>query len=159
MRKLVSILALLAGNALAQQEALQVSFAKVEDFADFGTVSWERERNQTELTEVLREMAAKLPPGQQLAIKVLDVNRAGELEWWWRPGDRLRVMRNVSWPMIEMEFSLTQGGQTLKAGKVRLADMSYLQSDHFSASQSRNEGWRYERRMLDRWFKETVLGK
>ena len=106
---------------------------------------------------MLQEVAAKLPAGQQLSIKVLDINLAGELEWVRRTADELRVMRNVSWPMIEFEYQLSENGQVLKADKVRLSDMSYLQDSFFSVAQSGT--WRYEQRMMDRWFKETVLGQ
>jgi Protein of unknown function (DUF3016) len=158
MRKIAWVLALVAGNALAQQDAVQVSFGKVEAFSDFGDSRWDRERNEREFAAMLREVAAKLPPGQQLSIKVLDVNLAGELEWIRAHADRLRVMRNITWPIMEFEFQLSQGTQVLKSGTVRLTDMAYLDSSHFSAAQDANGAFRYERRLLDRWFKATVLG-
>ncbi|MBN8504475.1 MAG: DUF3016 domain-containing protein [Burkholderiales bacterium] len=158
MRKFVLGLALLAGAATAQVGPVQIDFGKVEEFADFGDSRWDRERNQKDFEAMLREATAALPAGRQLSIKVLDVNLAGELEWWWSRADRLRVMRSVTWPMIEMEYALSEGGRTLKSGTVRLADMNYLQNDFFSVSQS-STAMRYERRLLDRWFKEQILGK
>ncbi len=158
MRKLfaTTLLALAAGLAQGA-DRVQVSFADTEKFADFGRSQWDRERNQKDFTQMLQELSAKLPANQQLSIKVLDVNLAGELEWVRRAADELRVMRNVTWPMIEFEYQLSENGKVLKAEKVRLADMSYLQDSFFSVNQSGS--WRYEQRMLDRWFKETVLGK
>lgn len=158
MRKFALIaLALAAGMAQAA-DRVQVSFAETDKFADFGRSQWDRERNQKDFAAMLQDVAAKLPANQQLSIKVLDVNLAGELEWVRRYADELRVMRNVSWPMIEFEYQLSENGQVLKADKVRLTDMSYLQDSFFTVGQT-SGAWRYEQRMLDRWFKETVLGK
>lgn len=158
MRTFVLGLALAWGAATAQSGSVQIDFGKVEDFADFGDSRWERERNQKDFEALLREATAGLPAGRQLSIKVLDVNLAGELEWWWSRADRLRVMRNVTWPMVEIEYRLSEGGHTIKSGSVRLADMNYLQNDFFSVSQS-STAMRYERRLLDRWVKEQILGK
>lgn len=158
MRKFLLGLALVAGAATAQVGPVQIDFGKVEEFADFGDSRWERERNQKDFEAMLREATAALPAGRQLSIKVLDVNLAGELEWWWSRADRLRVMRNVSWPMVEIEYQLLEGGRVLKSGTARLADMNYLQNDFFTASQS-GTALRYERRLLDRWFKEQILGQ
>ena len=156
MRKLfaTTLLALVAGIAQAA-DRVQVSFADTETFADFGRSTWDRERNQKEFAAMLQALEAKLPPNQSLRIKVLDVNLAGELEWVRRAADELRVLRNVTWPMIELEYQLTENGQVLKADKVRLSDMSYLQDSFFTVAQSGT--WRYEQRMLDRWFAEAVL--
>lgn len=158
MRKFLLGLALVAGAATAQVGPVQIDFGKVEEFADFGDSRWERERNQKDFEAMLREATAALPAGRRLSIKVLDVNLAGELEWWWSRADRLRVMRNVSWPMVEIEYQLLEGGRVLKSGTARLADMNYLQNDFFTASQS-GTALRYERRLLDRWFKEQILGQ
>ena len=158
MRKLFASTLLVLAAGLAQaSDRVQISFTDTEKFADFGRSQWDRERNQKDFAAMLQEVAAKLPAGQQLSIKVLDINLAGELEWVRRSADELRVMRNVSWPMIEFEYQLSENGQVLKADKVRLSDMSYLQDSFFSVAQSGT--WRYEQRMMDRWFKETVLGQ
>lgn len=150
-------LALVAGIAHAELPRAQISYTDTEKFADFGESRWERERNEKDFAAMLQELAAQLPPGQQLSVKVLDVNLAGEMEWWRRSADRLRVMRNVSWPVIEFEYQLSDGGRVIKSDKVRLSDMSYLQDSFFSVQQSGN--WRYERRMMDRWFKQTLLAR
>ena len=157
MRTLLAATLIVLATGLAQAgDRVQVSYADTEKFADFGRSQWDRERNQKEFSAMLQEVAEKLPPGQQLSIKVLDVNLAGELEWVRRSADELRVLRNVTWPMIEFEYQLSDNGRVLRSDKVRLSDMSYLQDSFFSGAQQ-STAWRYERRMLDRWFKEAVL--
>lgn len=156
MRKLfVTTVLALAATWAQGADRVQVSFADTETFADFGRSTWDRERNQKEFTALFQALEAKLPPGQSLRIKVLDVNLAGELEWVRRAAEELRVMRNVTWPMIELEYQLSENEQPIKGDKVRLSDMSYLQDSFFTVAQSGS--WRYEQRMLDRWFAETVL--
>jgi len=157
MRNLLAaaLLSLSAGFAQAG-DAMQISYADTAKFADFGRSQWDRERNQKEFSAMLQEVASKLPAHQQLSIKVLDVNLAGELEWVRRTADELRVMRNVTWPVIEFEYQLSENGRLLRSDKVRLSDMSYLQDSFFNGAQQ-STAWRYERRMLDRWFKDAVL--
>lgn len=159
MRKFwaIGVLALTVIGAQAD-ERVQVGYAKVDEFSDFGESRWDRERNQQEFTAIVQEAAAKLPIGQRLVVKVLDVNRAGELEWWRAGADRLRVLRNITWPKIELEYQILEGSRVVKEGTARLADIDYLQNNFFTAGQDSNSSWRYERRLLDRWFKETVLG-
>ncbi len=157
MRKLfASTLLVLAAGLVQASDRVQISYADTEKFADFGRSQWDRERNEKTFSAMLQEVAAKLPANQQLSIKVLDVNLAGELEWVRRAADELRVLRNVTWPTIEFEYQLSENGRVLKADKVRLSDMSYLQDSFFTVGQQ-STALRYEQRMLDRWFKETVL--
>ena len=58
-----------------------------------------RPTDEKDFAELLREVTAKLPAGQQLSIKVLDVNMAGELEWWRQATQRLRWIEPGSFKM------------------------------------------------------------
>lgn len=158
MRNLFASTLLVLAAGLAQAgDRVQVSFTDTEKFADFGRSLWDRERNQQELTALWQEVAAKLPAGQQLSIKVLDVNLAGELEWVRRATAELRVLRDVTWPRMEFEYQLSENGRVLKSDTVSLSDMGYLQNGFFSAEQQ-STPLRYERRMLDRWFRVAIEG-
>ncbi len=154
MRKLL-IATLLAFGVAASWAAdrVEVSYADTEKFADFGDSRWERERNQADFSAMLQVLAQRLPAGQQLKVKLLDVNLAGEMDWWRARGDRIRVLRNVTWPIIEFEYQLLEGGKTIRSDKVLISDMAYLQSSLFG--QNEMAGFGYERRMLDRWARDT----
>jgi Protein of unknown function (DUF3016) len=149
MRQLViaGVLSLILGPAAAS-DRVQVVFADTEKFADFGRSGWDREHNQKQLTALLEQALAGLP--QPVKVTVLDVNLAGELEWLRRSAQELRVLRSVTWPTIEFEYQL-QGQEPQKA---RISDMGYLDDSFFTAAQSR-DGLRYERRMIDRWVRDT----
>ena len=115
------------------------------------------EIEDSDLVTAFEEVAAKLPAGRQLSIKVLDVNLAGELEWVRRATSEIRVLRDVTWPMVEFEYTLSENGRVLKSDTVRLSDMGYLQGGFFTAAQQSTH-LRYERRMLDRWYRDTIEG-
>ena len=55
--------------------------------------------------------------------------------------------------MIALRYRVESLGKVLASGEARVDDKSYL--DHFNRY-SANESLRYEKRMLDDWFK-TVL--
>lgn len=160
MRKLFAstLLILAAGLAQAEEQRVQVHYVNTEKFADFGRSQWDRERNQQDFKALFEEVAAKLPAGRQLSIKVLDVNLAGELEWVRRATSEIRVLRDVTWPMVEFEYTLSENGRVLKSDTVRLSDMGYLQGGFFTAAQQSTH-LRYERRMLDRWYRGTIEGR
>jgi len=62
------------------------------------------------------------------------------------------------WPMVEFEYTLSENGRVLKSDTVRLSDMGYLQGGFFTAAQQSTH-LRYERRMLDRWYRDTIEGR
>ncbi len=154
MREL--IIALLLATSLGSTwsaDRVEVTYADTEKFADFGDSNWERERNQADFSAMLQVLAQRLPVSQQLKVKVLDVNLAGELDWWRVRGDRVRVLRNVTWPVVEFEYQVLEGGKLVKGDTVRVTDMAYLQSSLFNDKGL--TGFGYERRMLDHWARKT----
>jgi hypothetical protein len=59
----------------------------------------------------------------------------------------------VTWPMVDFEYQVIEGGRAVKSDKVSVSDMAYLQSSWFNERSS--EAFAYERRMLDRWARDT----
>jgi Protein of unknown function (DUF3016) len=150
---LLSVCLLTSGWVFAA-ERVEVSFVGTEQFADFGQTRWDRDRNEKALAEMFQRAGQALPVGQQLSIKVIDVNLAGDLDWWRSRDDRVRVMRNVTWPSLVFEYRLSEAGQVLKADTVRLTDMAYLQA--FLTAAQREDVFPYERRMVDRWLRSDL---
>jgi len=151
---LAGVLALGAGAASA---GVTVNYVESDKFADLPFAPWEREQVLRELTEHFTKLGEKLPQGQDLTIEVTDVDLAGREYPNVRGGRELRVLKGTAdWPIINLRYSLTQGGQVLKGGDARLADMNYMQRiNRFSDS----DALRAEKRMIDEWFDETILGK
>lgn len=141
----------LAGAAQAAGQ-VEVKWVEPEKFIDIGFGSYERERNQASLEEIFQQMARQLPSGQTLKIEVLEVDLAGET----RPGSvrDVRIVRGgVDWPRMTLNYSLHEGGNTLKSGQAKLADMNYLFGTR--AIGPAEGHLPYERRMLMRWFEDS----
>jgi hypothetical protein len=95
--------------------------------------------------------ARYLRPDQTLAIEVLDVDLAGQVEWWRPYGYDLRVMREVTPPRIKLRYALTENGRTTAQGDETLVDPYYLWQ---SGRPGSTEPFYYEKTMLERWFQE-----
>jgi Protein of unknown function (DUF3016) len=133
---------------------VQVTFVKPEQFSDVRDAHMQSDR----YLELLKAniSAAALPylaDGQTLKVDVLDVDLAGEIRRGARPND-VRVLKGgADWPRIQMRWSLEAGGQALKSGEATVQDMAYLQ--RVISVPGSQDALRYERRMLDDWFKNT----
>lgn len=141
-----------AGSAMAGTAT--VTFAQPEKFSDVPFAPWDRERVLKDLTAHFNKLAATLPPEQDLAVEVLDVDLAGRT-WpgrWSNPD--LRVMNGrADWPHLNLRYTITQGGQVISSGEDKLSNMSYL---HRHNRYYNGDALRYEKQMLDDWFKERV---
>lgn len=145
------LVGLLAAGAV-QAAGLELSYKQPERFADAGDGPLERERNLAELESYLRAQAERrLPATQKLSIELLDLNLAGDVKPVGRNMERLRVIKQVDWPSLEMRYVLSEGDKILREAKVRLADMSFMDRGG-SLQHASSEPLRYEKRMLDDWF-------
>jgi hypothetical protein len=148
---LAGLFALAAGSASA---AVTVTYVQPDKFSDLPFVTWEREDTLKTLTEHFTWLGTALPPGQDLRIEVTDVDLAGRAIPNARAGRDLRVLRGqADWPRIELRYAVEQNGQVLKSGEAQISDMDYL---HHSNRYFDSEPLRYEKAMLDDWFKKTI---
>lgn len=143
--------ALAAGTAAA---ATTVTFVEPEKFADVPFSHIERERVLAELRKHVEKLGGSLPAGQDLKVEVLDVDLAGIT----RPTSTRPDMRilngGADWPRIHLRYTVEQGGQVLKSGEEKLSDMTYMQNINPYTSDT---SLRYEKHMIDDWFKKKVL--
>jgi len=135
--------------------SVEVTFVQPEFFADAGRVGVERDRTMSRLADEFQQLGKKLPDGQALAVDVLDVDLAGDLDPN-RSGMDVRVLRGKSdWPRIHLRYRLAADGNTLKSGDEWIADMLYLDQ---RARLPDVRDLAYERRMLADWFDHKILG-
>ncbi len=147
----------LLGAVLSSQAAtIDVRFVEPDKFRDVGESARDREQTMTELEAYMRKLAAKLPASQSLAIEVSDVDLAGQIEPQGRMMERLRVVRAITWPRMELHYVLSEGGKTLREGKASLSDMNYLSGISRPAN---TEPMRYEKQLLSDWFSSEFEGK
>jgi hypothetical protein len=153
-RTILALAMALGTTAALAAGQVDVSFKPADQLSDVGR-GLDRERNVKALADHFKSLAAQLPDGQRLSVEVVDVDMAGELRPM-RRGDELRVMKGgADWPKLELKWSLTAGGQPLKSGQERLADMAYLSHALRGGDTSPVA---YEARLIDRWFEASVLG-
>ena len=137
---------------------LTVVFVDPENYSDASYSSsfanaTDRAEVQREIEQHLQLLAHRsLAPGDSLKIEVLDIDLAGRVEpLRSRIGSDVRVIRDISWRRMTLRYTLTHGNQTTPSREERISDLNYLSSFNRYPSGDR---LRYEKAMLDRWFKE-----
>jgi hypothetical protein len=147
-------LALLTITSAGRAE-VQVTFTNPATYAD---AALHRDRGPTGRELALKTIGDQLerlgkrylPSNQTLKIEVLDVDLAGELEWWHGPYD-IRYLRDYTWPSIKLRYTLEQDGQTIRTNEETVSDLSY-QMNIIATSRS-GEIMPHEKLMLARWFR------
>lgn len=133
---------------------LDLQFIASEKFSDIGRGSFDRERNLKSLADYVQGLASQLPEGRALKLEILDIDLAGELRP--RGAQDVRVLRGrADWPQMSLRYTLTQNGATLKSGDERISDMAYM--DHGHVSDGAYGDLAYDKRMLQDWFRKTII--
>jgi hypothetical protein len=142
------LLALLPSPLLA---AVTVTSTEPDRFTDGGDRNTDPRKVMDVLAKHLQSLGGRyLPPGTDLAIEVLDLDRAG------RPRMNLPTeIRVVSgkgdMPCIDLQYTLTAGGKASGPTRERVCDPEFLRP--LPHTYSENDPLVYEKRMLDEWFK------
>ena len=152
MRSIATTLALLAVAAAAHAGGtVNVTFVEPDKFYDSGTSQFDKPANLKVIEQFLQDLGKRyLPDGQVLDIEVLNVDLAGYVRPT-RQGDLRFVRDKADWPSFQLRYALSSGGQSLKRGEERVADLNY--TGHI-ASYGTRDPLRYEKQMLDGWFRE-----
>jgi Protein of unknown function (DUF3016) len=143
-------------TSFAANAATTVTFVAPEKYADMPFTYHEKDRVKAGLKEHFEKLGATLPAGEDFKVEVLDVDLAGERDYRARAPVDLRILRGgADWPRIDVRYSVESQGKVLTSGTTQISDMNYLQTFN---QYSKNEFLRYEKRMIDKWFKESVMG-
>ncbi|MFN0182250.1 MAG: DUF3016 domain-containing protein [Aquabacterium sp.] len=151
-------LALLSGATFAASPASVKWNEETWRYADIRSNMGHDEQHLKAIAAHIGELAARsLAPGQTLEVELKDVDLAGEMRWLRRGAQEVRVISGgVDSPMIELRWAIKEGDRTLRGGDSRLTDLGYLTRANRYA---RSEPLRYEKRMLDEWFSQTVVAR
>ena len=150
---MAGLLALTAGAAFA---GATVTYVQPERFSDIPFSHADRERVLADMTSHFNKLATKLPAGQELTVEVLDIDLAGDT-WPTHMAHDLRILNGrADWPRMQLRYTITAGGQVVRSGEEHLSDMSYL---HQANRIDRQDSLRYEKKMLDDWFKERFAAR
>ena len=148
---LAGLAALLASSAALAE--VSVTYVKPEEFTDVPFSPVDRERTLKDFSAYFATLDKKLAPGQTLKIEVLDIDLAGRL-YPRRAADDIRIMNGgADWPRVHLRYALEQDGQVLRSGDAQISNMNYQwnRTSYFD-----NDAMRYEKQMLDDWFKKTI---
>jgi hypothetical protein len=152
---LATAVALLATSAAWAE--VTVTYVKPDDYTDVPRSAIERERVLKDFSDYFATLDKKLPAGQSLKIEVLDIDLAGRLYPRYSGGDDIRVLKGgADWPRMQLRYTLSQDGQTLRSGEEQLSNMNYQMT---MSRYSDSEPLRYEKQMLDEWFNKKVVPK
>jgi hypothetical protein len=143
-----------AGSALA---GVTVTYTQPDKYADMPFEPWERENVLKDLSEHFQKLGKQLPPDENLTIEVLDIDLAGRIYPGIRSGRDIRILKGgADWPRMRLRYSVDVGGRVIASGDADLSDMTYLQRLN---RYSDGDTLRFEKQMLDDWFRQTILHK
>jgi hypothetical protein len=143
----------LLGAAQAQAGA-HVTFVEPEKYSDLPWSSVDRANVLQELRHHFDQLAAKLPAGQELNVDVTDIDLAGETRMNRMRGQDIRILNGrADWPRMALRYNITQDGKVIKSGEDHISDMGYMQH---SVHRGNDDALRYEKDMLDQWFRDRV---
>lgn len=155
---LAAALLIAAGPAAA---AFQIRFVEPERFTDasLDTGYGSDARVLRVIEQHLQGLADRcLDPGQTLEIQVLDIDLAGRQEWWNRAGAYdLRVMREITWPRIDIAYALRRDNADVIEAREKISDMNYLLNSAYVRGDS--APLPYERAMLTSWFERKFCSQ
>ena len=153
MMTLLSLLACLniqAGTA-------EVSFADADKFRDIESGEMHKAAFRANVLKGFNKhfnrLAKKLPESQKLKVKITDLDLAGST---FHSGlNRTRVVSEVYYPKIEFTYKLLASDMSvLVEGEEKLKDSNFM--SRAGSIRMRQDALRYEKRMLDKWFKSFI---
>lgn len=107
----------------------------------------------SQLDKHWHKMANKhLPEGMKLKVKVINLDLAGDVKHNFNAGQSIRVVKTIYWPSIEFEYQLFDGDKMIKADKVKLKDMAFMDRSNIHRSSS----YYYDKRIITDWFTDEM---
>ena len=151
---LLSLLLPLASAAMAG--GVEVAFVNARSFTDAGNSNWEQDANLLVLARHLQDLGQRLLPANQvLKVKVLDVDLAGTVRTLGHGLGDVRFMQEAAdYPRIHLKYSLEADGAVRASGEEWVIDLNYARSLRHRPDA---EPLRYERLMLDQWFRARFV--
>lgn len=149
---LAAVFLLSAGSAAA---GVTVTFVHPEDYSDMPVSAYDRDAIIKQFSDYFAYLGKTMPPGQELKIEVLDIDLAGQIKPNFRRHNDLRVLRNgADGPQMHLRYTLESQGKVVQNGDEQLNNLSYM--NRISRYSSSNDPLRYEKQMIDDWFKKIV---
>jgi Protein of unknown function (DUF3016) len=140
---------------------VSVQYEHPENYHDLALSGSDTPSMQSEVMQQLEAHLKKLgesylPKGDKLEIVVMDIDMAGAYEPWRTPNlTRTRFIRDIYRPKLALHYRWQDKDGAVKAEKDEtVSDLNYLMRQETRKYQD-NDPLRYEKTLLDRWFRET----
>jgi hypothetical protein len=155
---LVSVFFAIASPCYA---AVTVVFVHTESYSDASLYNGYGAKGQEPALRGIREHlerlgARYLKPGDRLEVEVLDIDLAGRFEWWRPYAYDVRILRDITWPRMKLRYVLEKNGRRVACPGEFVSDRVYLMN---AAMRSSSDPLRYEKSMLDDWFRARIARK
>jgi hypothetical protein len=151
---------LLAASVLATVPAhagLSVTYGNPDRFSDAGDRSTDPVKVMKVLADYMKRVGDRVvPPGTDVQIEVLDLDRAGRTRM--NLPTEIRVMTGrADPPCMEVRYTVTTQGHASEPRKERVCDVNYLRP--LDPRDSENDPLVYEKRMVAEWIEQRFGGR
>lgn len=145
------LLCLAFATQLSQaQSSVEIIFIHPENYTDTDLPEQSVETTLKEFERHIKFTGAKyLHKDAHLKIEVLDIDLAGEKNWWLTPSHDARILRDVTWPNVKLRYRLEAPDAQTARNEESISQVDYL--THFNRYAA-DDPLRYEKNMLDDWF-------
>ena len=152
------LLALLGAAPAAA--GMRIAFIHPERFTDASLdgsfASGPNEPALARLKEHLETLGARhFGSNQTLSIEFIDVDLAGRVEWPRGFAGEVRVVREFDPPRLVLRYSLVEMGRVILQGQEDVTDVNYR--SRYNNPYFRSDALRYEKALLDRWFRARIV--
>lgn len=151
---LAAVASIAAGSAWATDAT--VKFANPDKFADMPYSSVDREEVLKDLDLHFNKLAKSLPEGTRLNVEVLDLDLAGRIAPTFRAHEIRLLTGGADWPHMHVRYTIERDGKVLATGEDHLSNMAYMNRINRYSS---GDPLRYEKQMVDDWFKEKIAAR
>jgi hypothetical protein len=153
-----ALLAALASLAAASAWATDVTvkFANSTGYSDMPFHADDRAEVLKELELHFNKLAKRLPEGTRLTVEVLDLDLAGRILPNFRANDIRLLKGGADWPHMHVRYTIERDGKVVATGEDHLSNMAYLDRSNRYMS---GDPLRYEKQMVDDWFKEKIAAR
>ena len=163
MRKIILLCGLtVLAAGIVQAGEVKVDWQEPEKFTDIRPSNDSRkayrERAIKKFDGFFADVASDLPEGYNWHVTVTDVDLAGEVDYFaGGAGNALRIVKDIYSPAIKFNYVLRdKHGEEVASGEEKLRDMGFMQQ---LRSANDNDEFRYEKQMLQDWFKKELQPK
>jgi hypothetical protein len=146
----LALAALFASLALPLQASVTVTYGDADRFTDAGDRSNDPRKIVQAIAVHLEALGRRLTPQSNVAIEVLDLDRAGRTRMN-LPTEARIVNGKGDMPCIELRYAL----DTAPPVRERVCDPDFLRP--LGPRDKANDPLVYEKRMLDEWFERRIV--